>query len=299
MSGGRRAARALTAGVVRYSGAPWLVRHAYARTRATILLYHDPAPEVMERHLRYLADRFAFTTLDLVVEALVRGSFSELPRGALVLTFDDGHQGNFALLPLFRRFAVRPTIYVCSQIVGTRRRFWFQEPVASGPLKRVANRERLSGLRAATGFEQEREHRDTPPRALTLEQMREMADAVDFGSHTRFHPILPRCEEDEALQEIAGSRADLERLLQRPVRHFAFPNGDYCARDLELVRGAGYASARTTEVGWVRPGEDRFRLPILGISDDASVTMLAAQLTGLANRLRRWIAAAPATRSAG
>jgi peptidoglycan/xylan/chitin deacetylase (PgdA/CDA1 family) len=283
----KRIARETAARTLHYGGIPAAVRRAHAHGSVAILLYHDPTPDVLGRHLEFLAKRFHFTTLDRVVATLENGEWSAIPERALVITLDDGHRGNHALLPLFRRFEVRPTIYLCSQIVGTSRRFWFQEPISTGPLKQLPNQERLALLKQQTGFEQERAYPDEACQALSREQIREMAPWVDFGSHTRFHPILIQCDEAEAWEEIAGSVRDLEELLERPVRHFAFPNGDYGTRELELVQRAGFASARTTDVGWTGSRSDRFRLPMLGITDDASVSMLSAQLTGFFSYLRR------------
>ncbi len=229
----RTIARDGTARVLRWSAAPYLIRRTHTRGSATVLLYHDPSPDVLEAHLEYLASRFRFTTLDAVVDAIARGEWSRLPDDALVLTFDDGHRRNYSLLPLFRRFEVRPTIFLCSQIVGTTRAFWFNEPTQTSPLKYVPNGERLAVLARTTGFVQEHERGELARQALSRDEILEMAPFVDFGAHTRFHPILPRCDDDEAWREIAESKRDLEALLGRPVSHFAYPNGDYGAREVE------------------------------------------------------------------
>jgi peptidoglycan/xylan/chitin deacetylase (PgdA/CDA1 family) len=291
-------AREISARALHYSGAPYLVRRTRARGFATVLLYHDPAPEVMERHLAYLAGRFVFTTLDRVVEAIAGRDWSGIPERALVLTIDDGLRGNHALLPAFRRFGIRPTIYLCSQVVGTQRRFWFQEPGPIASLKELPNRERLDALKRSSGFEPERSYPE-PRQALSRDEILEMAPWVDFGSHTRFHPILPRCDDGEAWDEIASSKRELEDLLGRPVRHFSYPNGDFGAREIAYVRRAGYASARTTDLGWASLESDPFRLATIGVSDDGSVHMLAAQLGAIANRLRRVLQRAPRVTTVG
>ena len=108
-----------------------------------------------------------------------------------------------------------------------------------------------------------------------------MAPWVDFGSHTRTHPILTQCSDEEALLEIEGSRSDLEQMIGRPCPHFCAPNGDWGERELALIRKAGYETARTTDVGWVGPDADLYRLKVAAVSDDASIDKLAAQLAGL------------------
>ena len=115
-----------------------------------------------------------------------------------------------------------------------------------------------------------------------------MSDIADFGSHTRFHPILTACSDEEAWTETATSKKEIEALLGRPCEHFAYPNGDHTERDAANVARAGYASGRTIDVGWNDERTDPFRLRVLGIPDDASLDRLAADLAG-AGFVWRWL----------
>lgn len=286
----RSIAREAPAHLLRWSGAPWLLRRAH-RGHAAILLYHDPPPAVIDAHLAWLRERYVFTTLDAVVDAIARRDWSSVPERALVVTLDDGHRGNHALLPVFRRHGVVPTIYLCTQVVGTPRRFWFQQPGRDAqPYKRLRNAERLAALARDCGFEPERAYPAEERQALSAGEIAEMAPWVDFQPHTRFHPVLTQCSDDEAWREIEGSKRELEERLGRPCRHFSYPNGDYLAREVELARRAGYASARTIDLGWTRVDTDPFRLPCFGIADDATVPMLIAQLSGIPGYVRRRLA---------
>ena len=88
---------------VRFSGLPWLIRRTYAANKATILLYHDPKPEALDRHLAYLSRRYHFTRLSDVVDAIHTQDWSKVPRRALVLTVDESkvaHQGLAQFDPL-------------------------------------------------------------------------------------------------------------------------------------------------------------------------------------------------------
>src|SRR4051794_18090983 len=270
--------RKLVAGAIRWSGLAALVRHTWGRRRVAILMYHDPSPELLERHLAWLAPRYGLTTLSTVVDALRSDDWSRVPQRPLVLTIDDGHAGNVQLLEVLRRHEAAPTIFLCSRIVATRRRFWFlgvDAPTANR-LKHLPNPERLAVLERETGFREAGEDVSADPEALSATDLDRLGAVCEFGAHTRFHPILPRCTDPEAETEIAGSKADLEELLGRPVRHFAYPNGLYGERELDLVRRAGFDSARTADLGWVGRRTDPHRLPVLSVADDASLTALAA-----------------------
>ena len=174
--------------LVRWSGLAWVVRTTVARRRVSILLYHDPDPGVFERHLAFLAERYRFVSLDRVVDCLESGAWSELPRQALVITLDDGARRHAELADHCRRHRVVPTIYVCTGVVGTNRHFWFRD-VPRGAVPRELPHAELTARVEALGFDREREYPESERQALSRDELAQMRDAVDFQSHTRFHPM--------------------------------------------------------------------------------------------------------------
>ncbi|MDQ1398064.1 MAG: hypothetical protein QOG64_3323, partial [Acidimicrobiaceae bacterium] len=99
------------------------------------------------------------------------------------------------------------------------------------------------------------------PGYMSREQLREMAAAgVTIGAHTRTHPDLRRCDDDQLTSEIRGSKDDLEELLGTPVRTFAYPTGLFNARVEAAVVAAGFDSAVTTKRGWLDTETPPFRI---------------------------------------
>jgi peptidoglycan/xylan/chitin deacetylase (PgdA/CDA1 family) len=122
--------------------------------------------------------------------------------------------------------------------------------------------------------------------SLSLEELRELVRDADIGAHTRTHPVLPSCDDATAAEEITGSKADLEAMLDRPCELFAYPNGDFCERDVRGVRDAGFRFAVTTRAGLVAPGADPLRLPRVLLHDDAAAWEAVACASGLPGHLR-------------
>lgn len=271
-------------------GMPILIREWVCRHRVAILLYHDPKPAVFAKHIAYLSRHYTIIPLDTLVAAVHLNDFSQLPPKSVVITIDDGHAGNIALLPIFKQYRIRPTLYVCTQIIDTHRHFWFkidgQSKAEKERLKRLPNAERLVHLKRTTGFEPEKVY---PGRqALNIAEVRAMAERVDFQPHTRFHPILPRCTEAECRQEVLESKTDLETLLGGACSHFSYPNGDYTEREVEIVKAGGFRSARTTDIGWNTLDTPLYRLKAVPITDDAGLTRFRSELTTIPQRLSRW-----------
>jgi len=268
---------------IRCSGIPLAIRHLVARRKVTVLVYHDPPPAVFERHLKYLAKRYAFISMDRLVGACRDQDWSRISEYSLIITLDDGHRGNYDLLPLLRKHRVTPTVYLCSRIVHSGRHFWFRR-CSEGALewlKRCPQAVRLSILEERFGFRLDAEHALERRQSINLREMQEMAACVEFGSHTRLHPILTACSDAESSREIRQSKDDIELLLDKACRHFAYPNGDYGKREIEEVKASGYLSARTTDLGWNDVNTDPYRLKIVAITGAFSTNVLAAQLSGV------------------
>jgi peptidoglycan/xylan/chitin deacetylase (PgdA/CDA1 family) len=249
------------------------------RDRVAVLLYHDPKPETLDDHLTHLK-----TLCDVIPLSQVASQGNGRPRAAI--TFDDGVAGNADLLPVFVKHKVRPTIFLCSQFVGRPAVHWWLRPAAKEAgierLKRMSNQERLAELKqydVDNNLEEE-------ATGLTVEQLEEMRPFVDFQAHTRFHPILTRCDERECEQEISVCKAEIESMLGIKCEHFAYPNGNYGDREVRFVKAAGYKTARTCDLGWNDSRSDPFRLKTIVIDDDATVPWFAAQLTGIPVFLR-------------
>lgn len=279
----------MVATVIYLSGIPILIREWICRDRVAILMYHDAKPAVFKKHVAYLSRHYTVISLDTLVSAIHRKDFSQIPPKSVVITIDDGHAGNIDLLPIFKQYHIRPTLYVCTQIINTYRHFWFkiagQSKAERERLKRVSNAERLAYLKHTNNFESEKVHQDR--QALNIAEMKEMAENADFQPHTRFHPILPNCTEMECRQEILGSKADLEKLLGTECFHFSYPNGDYTEREVKIVKAGEFLSARTTDIGWNTLKTAPHQLKVVPIADDAGLTLFRAQLTTIPQRLSK------------
>lgn len=83
----------------------------------------------------------------------------------------------------------------------------------------------------------------------------------DIGSHTFIHPSDLKLLSSEAKRtEIVKSKKHMENLLGIEVLDFCYPRGRYDDECVELVKEAGYESARTTEV-LKTSYEDKYKKP--------------------------------------
>jgi peptidoglycan/xylan/chitin deacetylase (PgdA/CDA1 family) len=109
--------------------------------------------------------------------------------------------------------------------------------------------------------------RQAPPeyQPLSWSAVRTLAaSGIEFGAHTKTHPILSALADPQQLrEEIAGSKARIEEEMNRPVLHFCYPNGtmrDIGPAAAAAVREAGLQTAVTAEPGLNHHHSDAFLL---------------------------------------
>jgi peptidoglycan/xylan/chitin deacetylase (PgdA/CDA1 family) len=106
-------------------------------------------------------------------------------------------------------------------------------------------------------------------RVLTREEARRLCDGERFeaGAHGVSHVALSFQDATEQAEEINSSKGSLESLTGRPVRHFAYPYGDYSAETVRMVREAGFDGAVTTDGGRVGHAGSPWLLPRMTVAD--------------------------------
>ena len=241
-------------------------------------MYHDPDPQAASEQFRYLKKHYNVIDLNEFIDQLENGK--SLPPKSLVITFDDGHIGNFTLHPLFTQLQIPATIFLCSGIVDTKRHYWFldSDDSTKDQLKSLSNEDRLEKL-SQQGFDQEKEYRDR--QALNADEIRDMQSWVNFQSHTVYHPCLDQCTTSESAYEITQSKVDLERKFNLDINTIAYPNGDYSQREIEIARKAGYRCALTVTPGYNTAESDPFTLKRISTNDTTNMDEFIVRVSGL------------------
>jgi peptidoglycan/xylan/chitin deacetylase (PgdA/CDA1 family) len=259
------------------------------------LLPNEPAAPEFDALMQHIKSRFEVMPLSDAVRRLRGGS---LPARALSITFDDGYADNLTVAaPILHRHGLPATLFVATGYLdgrcmfndaviealrSTARRELDLESLGLGRLslvslddRRVAIDRVLDAIKYLPRTQREQRVNDIlraadvqEPTGLMLgrRSIPSLVDAgFDVGAHTVNHPILARTPPDEAWREIVEGKRDLEALLGRPVKLFAYPNGrpgrDYAAEHVRMVREAGFDAAVSTAWGSAGPGSDMLQLP--------------------------------------
>ena len=271
-------------------------------------------------HFRQLIEMLLARNYDIVSMTEVAQRLKGLGRAGrkfVCLTFDDGYKDNYDYaFPICAALGVPMVVHVTTGFVRRTDPIWWlglEQIIPEIDVLEISENGVIRSLPARTPGQKRkaydhatrllgaapREHRRqvcehlgsayglsflelTDRHALTVQMMREMQTSglVEFGAHTISHANLLRLSADDACEEIAGSRHDLEALLRSEVRHFAFPYGradDAGPREFALCREVGFETAVTTRMGNLFPAHRGWmhalpRLTIRGDDQDLSAT---------------------------
>ena len=83
---------------------------------------------------------------------------------------------------------------------------------------------------------------------MTSPEIRGLSSKFEIGGHLIEHLSLDQLPDEQALEQLSGSRAWIEEVTGKPCRALCFPGGKYRHDQLGLVQKAGYLAARTTEL---------------------------------------------------
>ncbi len=146
---------------------------------------------------------------------------------------------------------------------------------------------RVAAMAQVRDWLQDHEVPNPVARALWPEELTALASDpnIEIGAHSVSHPALPALSAEVRWQEIRGSKEDLEKLLNRPIRQFSYPFGISDRETAAMVRAAGFD--RAWKIGGTADGVDTatFQLKRLLVSDwsgDELVRQLATWTDGYA-----------------
>jgi len=125
------------------------------------------------------------------------------------------------------------------------------------------------------------------PAYVTAEQtLNIQAQGHEVGAHTRTHPDLTTLSPSQVQDEVVGSRDDLRNIGIRNVDTFAYPFGSFNDSVVNIVKNAGFRSARTADGGYNTAGTDHWRLVRQAVEGTTTVAEVRSWIdTAIQNNL--------------
>ncbi len=104
---------------------------------------------------------------------------------------------------------------------------------------------------------------------MTWDEVRVLHEAgMEIGSHSKSHQYMTRQDAEEQMFEVTQSKKILEEKLDSKVETFAYPYGLFNADMQDMLKDAGYTTARGLDTGVTHSQESLYELPSYLIRND-------------------------------
>jgi peptidoglycan/xylan/chitin deacetylase (PgdA/CDA1 family) len=267
-----------------------------------VLQHEDPfaidaiTTREFETQIKILHKHFQVLSLPEAVQSLKNDAIDQY---SVCITFDDGYQDNFEYaFPILNKYNVPATIFLTTDFINSDKLLWHDEVLRA--FKNAQNKTlNVPGLsidnvslnsvqdRRATAFrvleklkafapDERDSHIEKIQSLLEINNSTEnrmmlnwkevsamAASGINFGAHTKSHPILSTLDDSCLHDEIIGSKQAIENKINAPITTFAYPNGregDYDQRTISILREAEFACAVTTKSGVNEPENSVYEL---------------------------------------
>jgi len=265
---------------------------ALKKEHVLAVYFHNPTKWEFESSVRWLTSKqFSFISPDDLL--LISQKKRSFPKGAVLLTVDDGWKSNEEnIVDVANEYKVPVTIFVSTDPVENGNYWWpkvlklpknssFNIPSVQ-QLKKVPNDERINLINKIPPIK-ERE-------AMDIQQIKRISKSefVHIGAHTHTHPILPNCTYEQVYEELHLSKQKLEEWTGKNVISFAYPNGDYTQREINLLRELNYQMAFTCEPAGITSSTLAlpFQIPRFAFLEGASMAENICRIMGIWQPLR-------------
>ena len=253
------------------------------------IYFHNPDKKTIEFLIRWLQKKgFHFISADELVEILITKKM--FPKGAVYISIDDGWRNNLSnVFVTAAKNRIPITLFATVEPIMNNSGFWWSYVdmgIKKGLnipkkefLKSINNEERIkvvNELRSSIIIRDE---------AISIMNIKTLANekCITIGSHTYSHPILKCCNENDLQFEIGYSKKMLEKIIDKTIKYFAYPNGRHSKREIDCVEKNGYKAAFGTDPDYIlkRNNINMFNIPRFEISDNVSLKENICRMTGV------------------
>lgn len=238
------------------------------RMRILSLYFHNPSPEAFERIVKW-AIKKNYTFIDRKTFLDWVSGKRQLESKAVYFSFDDGWKGNMKLIPVIEKYNVPITIFIPVFPLSEGNYWWEYVLKEYGSYKKVNEVKTWCYDDFLAEIERIKSYMKIERSAMTMEELKAINKhpLIDIQSHSYTHLILTKLPIEVLVKELHNSKFYLEKLLEKKIDSFSYPNGSFTDREITAV-GKYYDYAFTTEQTYPVIGDSLLTIPRIAQTND-------------------------------
>jgi peptidoglycan/xylan/chitin deacetylase (PgdA/CDA1 family) len=265
--------------------------------------------QVFERQLGFIKKRYNVITFKELREYAKN---STIPWNSLIITFDDGYEDNFwNAYKALTKMNLPAIFFITADKIGNKntkpywwdRLYYYMKEIQGQEERGLIEKEKTELFHIYEDFKNDesdlfgrmnREETDKIEKLLDRieeefginneplfrentmlkwEQISEMSQNHDFGSHTCSHGNLLWLSDDQKYHEIVESKRIIEKFLNRKVMAFSSPAGHMNKQIEGVVEKGGYEFALTAGEPGINRMTNRYHLKRINIWQGTSLSL--------------------------
>jgi peptidoglycan/xylan/chitin deacetylase (PgdA/CDA1 family) len=266
--------------------------------RIRVLMYHGVDDihfklDDFERQLKFFSKNFT-TYWAKELPDLLSVDLSNFKKPPLILTFDDGLQNNALFVaPLIEKYQLKATFFLVSDLLSGQEMLWNHEALCrlmlvtdpvklkkmgidggesnkQALIKEVVEKQKQRKLADRQAWMDKLRDFDASPvftsemlqsyAIMSVAEAKKLPGCIEIGSHGVTHQPLHTVPINQQTEELIQSKEKLNRLFQKPIETFCFPNGYYTNQVIPEVKKYYKASFSTRE-GFAKTAHLAHRIP--------------------------------------
>lgn len=205
--------------------------------------------------LEFLSKKYIFCSLDQALNE------DNSEKNLCHITFDDGYQDNLKhALPILKKFSAPATIYISDGVIS--RNISSTSHMCTEKINEFLSWDEVKRL--------------------------DNEELIQIGSHTFSHAKLSDLTDEQLVFEVKNSKKNIEKALDHPIKHFAYPyggKGTYSLKSIKAVKDAGFRSAATAISRKVNFSKNPYEIPRYFVTQNCTQDINLSRFSGIANLL--------------
>jgi peptidoglycan/xylan/chitin deacetylase (PgdA/CDA1 family) len=252
-----------------------ILLNAIGETKVLSIYFHNPSILVFDTIIKWLIKYdFNIVSLEEFHEFFDKGKCEGSK--TVFISFDDAWSGNLKLIPTLEKYNIPITLFVSTKAIEDGQ-IWLnivreQFSKIDGNIKagvNVNDIKKISYSRSQELYNSAVKANSIEREIMTQTELIEFSKFASIGSHTVTHPILTNCSEEVIKVELEKSQIILSEWGLNTNKTFAYPNGSYNEKVIDVLKESKYEYAFTTEPRFVNLTENvsNYEIPRICIPD--------------------------------
>lgn len=233
------------------------------RKNVSVLMYHSVEksdwkysvpPLLFEQQMEYLAKNFSVVPLADVVSYAKKGK--ELSGKSVAITIDDGYEDTYTtVFPVIKKLKIPITVFLTTNL---------------GTSSKLGNLPRMNW-------------------AQVEEMGKNELVSFEVHGHTHANLTLLSANEQTLKEEVTHCADEIEKHTSKRPMTIAYASGHKNPKVIEFLKKNGFVAGFTINEGFIRPGDDLFRLNRTQVDGTMNFSLFKMRLTDAMELNRRFV----------